>query len=81
MQAHTLPFSIPYLPSPISNNKILFKKGKFYATFGRPIFKTILIAILTYQFAYYAWIRLEQNEIKADMNAHTYTHLEENHCD
>ncbi|KAI1636430.1 hypothetical protein F4809DRAFT_609517 [Biscogniauxia mediterranea] len=43
--------------------------GKFYATFGRPIFKTILIAILTYQFAYYAWIRLEHHEIKADMNA------------
>ncbi|KAI0598059.1 hypothetical protein F4775DRAFT_208131 [Biscogniauxia sp. FL1348] len=43
--------------------------GKFYSTFGRPIFKTILIAILTYQFAYYAWIRLEHNELKADMNA------------
>ncbi|KAK8135232.1 hypothetical protein PG984_003172 [Apiospora sp. TS-2023a] len=34
----------------------------FNKTFSRPIFKVALMAIFTYQLAYYGWKRLEQNE-------------------
>lgn len=40
----------------------------FYKTFGRPIAKVVLTAIFTYQLVYYAWVRLEHNEVKADLN-------------
>ncbi|KAK0626604.1 hypothetical protein B0T14DRAFT_492895 [Immersiella caudata] len=43
--------------------------GEFYKTFTRPVAKTILIAIFTYQVLYYAWVKLEQNEIKGEKNA------------
>ncbi|KAI5924317.1 hypothetical protein F4810DRAFT_709652 [Camillea tinctor] len=57
-------------PAPSSPSSIVVRRawGKFYATFGRPIFKTILISIFTYQLAYYFWVRLENNEIKDEMN-------------
>ncbi|KAI0408193.1 hypothetical protein F4802DRAFT_550922 [Xylaria palmicola] len=41
----------------------------FYKTFGRPIAKVFLMAIFTYQLAYFFWVRLEQDEIKAEMQA------------
>ncbi|KAI1351717.1 hypothetical protein F5Y01DRAFT_107403 [Xylaria sp. FL0043] len=41
----------------------------FYKTFGRPIAKVFLMAIFTYQLAYYFWVRLEQDEIRAEMQA------------
>ncbi|KAI1367429.1 hypothetical protein F5Y08DRAFT_66799 [Xylaria arbuscula] len=41
----------------------------FYKTFGRPIAKVFLMAIFTYQLAYYFWVRLEQNEIRSEMQA------------
>ncbi|KAI0430820.1 hypothetical protein F5Y09DRAFT_218587 [Xylaria sp. FL1042] len=41
----------------------------FYKTFGRPIAKVFLMAIFTYQLAYYFWVRLEQDEIRAEMEA------------
>lgn len=40
----------------------------FYKTFGRPIAKVALGAIFTYQVVYYAWVRLEHNEVKVDLN-------------
>lgn len=40
----------------------------FYKTFGRPIAKVVLAAIFTYQLVYYAWVRLEHNEVKVDLN-------------
>ncbi|KAI0885271.1 uncharacterized protein GGS22DRAFT_141491 [Annulohypoxylon maeteangense] len=52
--------SSPQAPSPNS---------QFYKTFGRPIAKVFLLAILTYQFAYYGWVRLEHGEIKSEMRA------------
>ncbi|KAI1138991.1 hypothetical protein F5Y05DRAFT_412857 [Hypoxylon sp. FL0543] len=45
---------------------------QFFKTFGRPIAKVFLLAIFTYQVAYYFWVRLEQDEIKttiADLEA------------
>ncbi|KAI0977366.1 hypothetical protein F4678DRAFT_455512 [Xylaria arbuscula] len=41
----------------------------FYKTFGRPIAKVFLMAIFTYQLAYYLWVRLEQDETRAEMQA------------
>ncbi|GAW25589.1 hypothetical protein SAMD00023353_0901830 [Rosellinia necatrix] len=41
----------------------------FYKTFGRPIAKVFLMAIFMYQLAYYFWVRLEHDEIRAEMNA------------
>ncbi|KAI1498554.1 hypothetical protein F5X99DRAFT_320042 [Biscogniauxia marginata] len=41
--------------------------AQFYRTFGRPMAKTILLAIFTYQLAYYLWVKLEHDEIKAEM--------------
>ncbi|KAI0120082.1 hypothetical protein GGR51DRAFT_554118 [Nemania sp. FL0031] len=39
----------------------------FYKTFGRPIAKVFLMAIFTYQLAYYFWVKMEQDEIRAEM--------------
>ena len=39
----------------------------FYKTFGRPMAKVFLVAVFTYQLAYYWWVRLEQDEIKREM--------------
>jgi hypothetical protein len=50
--------------------------AQFYRTFGRPIAKTFLLAVFTYQVAYYFWVRLEQNEIKGELQA-TINELEE----
>ncbi|KAM7202772.1 hypothetical protein V8F20_004286 [Naviculisporaceae sp. PSN 640] len=43
--------------------------GNFYKTFTRPVFKTALLAIFTYQLIYYAWVRLETDEIKVEKQA------------
>lgn len=37
----------------------------FYKTFTRPIAKVMLMAVFTYQVAYWSWIKLEKDEIKA----------------
>ncbi|KAI1261236.1 hypothetical protein F5Y18DRAFT_206321 [Xylariaceae sp. FL1019] len=47
----------------------------FYKTFGRPVAKVFLMAIFTYQLAYYFWVRLEQDETRATMQA-TISELE-----
>ncbi|KAK4453266.1 hypothetical protein QBC34DRAFT_396797 [Podospora aff. communis PSN243] len=52
-----------------TNPKPKSATGEFYKTFTRPVVKTILIAILTYQLIYYAWLKLEQDEIKGEKNA------------
>ncbi|KAI1434625.1 hypothetical protein GGR50DRAFT_394794 [Xylaria sp. CBS 124048] len=41
----------------------------FYKTFGRPIAKVFLLAIFTYQLAYYFWVRLEMDEMRAETQA------------
>ncbi|KAK5107954.1 hypothetical protein LTR62_000499 [Meristemomyces frigidus] len=42
-------------PNPHSN---------FYKVFGRPLAKTFLIAVATYQILYFSWSKLESMEIK-----------------
>ncbi|KAK3945083.1 hypothetical protein QBC46DRAFT_372697 [Diplogelasinospora grovesii] len=42
---------------------------EFYSTFGRPIAKCLLLAMLTYQAIYFGWTKLEQDEIKAGKQA------------
>ncbi|KAI1097243.1 hypothetical protein F4804DRAFT_183782 [Jackrogersella minutella] len=44
-------------------------KPEFWATFRRPIFKVLLLAVFTYQFAYYWWAWLEHREMRLDMLA------------
>ncbi|KAB5563278.1 hypothetical protein GE09DRAFT_777051 [Coniochaeta sp. 2T2.1] len=50
--------------------------GKFYKDFTRPVAKCLLLAMFTYQLAYYAWVKLETDEIKEGRNAEI-TSLEE----
>ncbi|CAH0024106.1 unnamed protein product [Clonostachys rhizophaga] len=40
--------------------------SQFYKTFTRPIAKVVLGAVLTYQLVYWAWVKLETDEIIAD---------------
>ncbi|TGJ86191.1 hypothetical protein E0Z10_g2593 [Xylaria hypoxylon] len=47
----------------------------FYKTFGRPIAKVFLAAIFTYQLAYFFWVRLEQEETRAEMEGVFYNFL------
>ncbi|KAK6848904.1 hypothetical protein PG990_002229 [Apiospora arundinis] len=44
------------------------ERKSFIKVFGRPIFKVALMAIFTYQLAYYGWLRLEQNETRGVLN-------------
>jgi hypothetical protein len=54
-------------PKPPSNY------SAFYKTFGRPIFKVALMAILTYQIAYFGWTWLEQKEVRTDVAGKLYS--------
>ncbi|KAI1468449.1 uncharacterized protein F4812DRAFT_458883 [Daldinia caldariorum] len=54
-------------PSPGRREEPRSPNAQFYKTFGRPMAKVFLLAVLTYQLAYYFWVRLENNEIKAEM--------------
>ncbi|GKT49307.1 uncharacterized protein ColSpa_09488 [Colletotrichum spaethianum] len=40
--------------------------ANFYKTFTRPVLKTLLMATLTYQIAYWSWTKLEQDEIREE---------------
>ena len=47
--------------------RILIKlQSQFYRTFTRPIAKTLLIAVFVYQVAYWSWVKLETDEIRAE---------------
>jgi len=41
----------------------------FYKTFTRPIAKVLLMATFTYQLAYWAWVKLEKDEIRSQREA------------
>jgi len=41
----------------------------FYKTFTRPVAKVLLMATFTYQLAYWAWVKLEKDEIKREKTA------------
>ncbi len=36
----------------------------FYKTFGRPVAKVLLMATFVYQLTYWAWVKLEADEMK-----------------
>ncbi|KAK3181058.1 hypothetical protein K4F52_007599 [Lecanicillium sp. MT-2017a] len=42
---------------------------QFYKTFTRPIAKVLLVAVFTYQVAYWGWLKLEADEVRADTDA------------
>jgi len=47
--------------------RVLIKlQSQFYRTFTRPIAKTLLIAVFIYQLAYWSWVKLETDEIRAE---------------
>ncbi|KAF7551550.1 hypothetical protein G7046_g7700 [Stylonectria norvegica] len=43
--------------------------AQFYKQFTRPIAKVGLLAVFTYQFLYWGWLRLETDEIRAERDA------------
>lgn len=45
-----------------------FLQSAFYKTFGRPIAKVLLVAMLTYQMIYLLWVKLEADETKKIRN-------------
>ncbi|KAE8442449.1 hypothetical protein EG329_003350 [Mollisiaceae sp. DMI_Dod_QoI] len=47
----------------------------FYKTFTRPVAKVLLMATFTYQLTYWAWVKLEKDEIKREKTG------EETHVD
>ena len=47
-----------------TNFSILVIQSAFYKTFGRPIAKVLLVAMLTYQIVYLLWVKLESEETK-----------------
>ncbi|KAM0411730.1 hypothetical protein ACHAPD_009947 [Fusarium lateritium] len=53
--------------------KSFYNKGlyssQFYRTFTRPIAKTLLIAVFTYQLTYWSWVKLETDEVRAERDA------------
>ncbi|KAI1330067.1 hypothetical protein F5Y16DRAFT_396632 [Xylariaceae sp. FL0255] len=68
-RATSSPFSKSWQRFSSSNEKPQgsLNQANFYRTFSRPIAKVLLVAMFTYQVAYYFWVRLEQNESKAEL--------------
>ncbi|KAM5342697.1 hypothetical protein ACJ41O_013663 [Fusarium nematophilum] len=50
--------------------------SQFYRSFTRPIAKTLLLAVFSYQLAYWTWVKLETDEVRAERDA-TIAKLEE----
>ncbi|TKA45404.1 hypothetical protein B0A55_13182 [Friedmanniomyces simplex] len=53
-------------PSHDNSNNNNNPHGNFYKTFGRPLAKTFLIAVATYQLLYISWLKLESMEVKRE---------------
>ncbi|ATY66523.1 hypothetical protein A9K55_000927 [Cordyceps militaris] len=47
--------------------------ASFYKTFSRPIAKVMILAVFTYQVAYWSWIKLEADEARAKVDAEIET--------
>ncbi|PTB62798.1 hypothetical protein BBK36DRAFT_1127800, partial [Trichoderma citrinoviride] len=43
--------------------------AQFYKTFTRPIGKVLVLAVFTYQVAYWTWVKLEADEHRAETDA------------
>lgn len=41
-------------------------QAQFYKTFTRPIGKVLVLAVFTYQVAYWTWVKLEADEHRAE---------------
>ncbi|EGX92519.1 hypothetical protein CCM_03892 [Cordyceps militaris CM01] len=48
-------------------------QASFYKTFSRPIAKVMILAVFTYQVAYWSWIKLEADEARAKVDAEIET--------
>jgi hypothetical protein len=55
-------------PSTILTQK-LFPQREFYKSFTRPVAKVLLLAVFTYQFAYWSWIKMEADEVRSERDA------------
>ncbi|KAH7318734.1 hypothetical protein B0I35DRAFT_432847 [Stachybotrys elegans] len=55
--------------SNVSPDKPASETSKFYKQFSRPVAKVLLMAVLTYQVVYWAWVKLETDEIIAQTEA------------
>lgn len=53
------------LPACHSLTRLLIQ-AQFYKDFTRPVAKVLLMAMFTYQLAYWGWVKLEQDEIRAE---------------
>ncbi|OAA66268.1 hypothetical protein ISF_04106 [Cordyceps fumosorosea ARSEF 2679] len=47
--------------------------SSFYKTFSRPIAKVMILAVFTYQVAYWSWIKLEADEAREKIDAEIET--------
>ncbi|KAF5712922.1 hypothetical protein FMUND_8200 [Fusarium mundagurra] len=56
-------------PKVLGRFMLTILQSQFYRTFTRPIAKTLLIAVFTYQLAYWTWVKLETDEIRAEREA------------
>ncbi|OAQ63502.1 hypothetical protein VFPPC_14664 [Pochonia chlamydosporia 170] len=43
--------------------------SQFYKTFTRPIAKVLVVAVFTYQFVYWGWVKLEADEHQENTDA------------
>lgn len=49
------------------------RQTQFYKTFTRPIAKVLLVAVFTYQVAYWGWLKLEADEVRADTDGESFS--------
>lgn len=48
------------------------EQSQFYKTFTRPVAKVLLVAVFTYQVAYWSWVKLETDEVRSERDG-SYT--------
>ena len=56
-------------PSPPAGTQPPNPHGTFYKTFGLPLAKTFLIAVVTYQVLYISWSKLESMDVTREKEA------------
>ncbi|KAF2876103.1 hypothetical protein BDV95DRAFT_590287 [Massariosphaeria phaeospora] len=60
-------------PRPSGEVKEGSRVGSFYKSFGSPVLKSFLGALFTYQVIYWAWLKLETLEAKAEKEAEIHS--------
>jgi hypothetical protein len=71
-QVHILPACAPALSRSYATTKQPTASSQFYKQFTRPIAKVLLLAVFTYQFAYWGWTKLETDEIRAERDGEPF---------